>query len=88
MFKRKEYTKNACTSCANAKRKCEWKITEEKCTRCKFLSRICTLRIQKKRGRKHKKDNFQIQEQNDIYSFDQNYKFNESEAPVSYAFQL
>lgn len=73
MSKRKEYTKNACTNCARAKRKCEWEPTEEKCFRCKSQCEPCVLKTQKKRGRKSKKDMRQI------FASDPDYKFSESE---------
>lgn len=54
MPRRKEYTKNACTNCARAKKKCEWMPAEGTCTRCKFRNEFCLLKSHQKRGRQAK----------------------------------
>ncbi|RHZ69434.1 hypothetical protein Glove_283g136 [Diversispora epigaea] len=79
MTKRPNYTENACTGCANAKKKCERELADI-CNRCKGLKRICVKKFQKKRGRKKKQNE---NEQNDIDTFYVDYVFSETEAPIS-----
>lgn len=73
MTTRRGYSKNACTNCALAKRKCEWVPNEGICSRCKSRDKFCILKNHKKRVRKSKKDMEQT------FSFNPNYKFGESE---------